>query len=163
MNCKQIKKELVDYVTGNVSEPEISQIRQHLLECQDCRKEIEILTEIMLTVRGMKIPEHDENFWTMKYQQVIEKAEQRHRRSVFIKRLRVGFGLIAIVLILFGSRVFIGKNAPVRFPEVSEVAYYVPDDVLAENNLPLPIDELNKVVDLLGPEDHMLILSEYLR
>ena len=71
--------------------------------------------------------------------------------------------MVGILLVLFGSRVFIGKNAPVRFPEVSEVAYNVPEDVLSENKLPFSIDELNKVVDLLGPEDHMMILSEYLR
>ncbi|HOK80390.1 MAG TPA: zf-HC2 domain-containing protein [bacterium] len=163
MNCEQIKKKLVDYVDGNVSEPELNQIQQHFAECQECRKEFETLTEIILSVKSMKIPEHDENFWMMKYPQVIEKAEQRHHRTVFIKRLRIGFGLVAILLILFGSRTFIGKNAPIRFPKVPEVAYYVPEDVLTESNLPLPIEELNKVIDLLGPEDHMMILSEYLR
>jgi len=163
MNCEQIKKKLVDYADGSVSKPEQNQIQSHLAECPACRKEFETLTEIVVTARSIKVPEHDENFWNVKYQQVIDRAEHRQHRTVFIKRLRLGFGVVGILLVLFGSRVFIGKNAPVRFPEVSEVAYNVPEDVLSENKLPFSIDELNKVVDLLGPEDHMMILSEYLR
>ena len=41
-NCKQIQKMIKDYDKGNLSLKQEEQFIQHILNCEDCKEELEI-------------------------------------------------------------------------------------------------------------------------
>jgi hypothetical protein len=162
MKCEDIKKKLIDYLDGSPGENQYDEIKKHLEHCQNCRKELEEIKRIMEDVKEIKIPEHDKAFWDSSFKIMIDRAHERHNKQMFIKKLKVGFGLLAVLLVFFTTKTYI-KNKPIEFINVPEITYLNPDEVLSEQKLPFPVEELLKVVDYLEPEDHMMILAEYLR
>ncbi|MBM3210895.1 hypothetical protein FJZ33_01660 [Candidatus Poribacteria bacterium] len=60
MNCNKIKSQLSSYIDGELSEKESFFIREHLLICQDCHQEEEILRKTShLVKRWENIPAPD--------------------------------------------------------------------------------------------------------
>mgnify|MGYP001164247206 CR=1 FL=1 len=163
MNCNRVKEKLVFYVEGTLGEDEKQQIEQHLKCCEYCKAECQDIAIIFDTAKKIKIPPHDKTFWENQYKTMLDAAEQTFgRRRIFIKRIKVAVGFAGIVLMLFISRLYVGKNRQMTFTEIPEI-YDISDEVLLGNNLPLPIDRLKNIVDFLEPEDQMILLSELLR
>lgn len=162
MNCRDIKKNLPGLIDNSLSENEMEDIRQHLKECENCQKEFESINKLLNSAKKIQIPEYDQSFWNARYEIVLKQAQERHRRHIFVKRLRIGFGFLGIFLILFVSKGYFEKNKPVDFIQAPGILSSIPDDVLSEKIFPLPVDEMGKIFDFLKPEDQMTILAEYL-
>jgi len=163
MNCDRVKQKLVFYVDGSLSEIERNQVSQHLKQCDTCEADYRITVEMVESARKMKVPEHDDVFWKVRYQMTMSQIEQKHHRRTLIKTLKLASGIIGVLLLFFVSRVYIEKNKPTDFVGVPDVAYNILYNILPSDKLPIPIEQLQNVVDLLEPEDHMTILTECLR
>jgi hypothetical protein len=46
MSCEKIREQFVDYLTGDLDEPSLVQVRAHLADCSRCREELESLSAI---------------------------------------------------------------------------------------------------------------------
>ncbi|MCM8788642.1 MAG: zf-HC2 domain-containing protein [Candidatus Omnitrophica bacterium] len=161
MKCEEIKKKIIEFVDGGLSDVERIDIEKHLEECHRCRKEIESVKTIFSSAKQIKTPEYDEAFWNARYNMTFEKAQRRNQRELLLRRMRLGFGLLGIFLMIFISKAYFQKNRVII--NVLDVAYYVPDEVLSEKTLPISVNDLKNVIDFLEPEEHMMILAEYLR
>ncbi|MCM8821744.1 MAG: zf-HC2 domain-containing protein [Candidatus Omnitrophica bacterium] len=163
MKCEEIKNKIIEFVDGGLSDVERTDIEKHLNECHRCREEFESIKMIFSSAKQIKVPVYDETFWNSRYNTIFEKAQRRVQREHFTRRMRLGFGLLGIFLMIFTSRAYYHKYrtpVPVNVPEIS---YYVPEEVLSEKTLPISVNDLKRVVDFLEPEEHMMILAEYLR
>ncbi|MCM8825741.1 MAG: zf-HC2 domain-containing protein [Candidatus Omnitrophica bacterium] len=163
MKCKEIKNKIIEFVDGGLSDVERADIDKHLNECHRCREEFESIKMIFRSAKQIKIPVYDEAFWSARYNTIVEKAQKNHHEQ-FLRRMRLGFGLLGIFLVVFISRFYYQRyNVPLPINDAPEISYYVPEEVLFEKTLPVSVNDLKRVVDFLEPEEHMMILAEYLR
>ncbi len=163
MTCDRVRQKLVFYVDGSLGDAEKMEIEQHLKQCNVCAADYHVIVSTIDAARKIEVPEHDEAFWKIQYELTLSRAKQKLHRRTFMKRLRVASGIIGMVLLVFASMVYIEKNKPVNPVNPREIVYSIPDDILSESKIPIPVDELEKVVDSLAPEDHMMLLAEFLR
>ncbi|HOC02953.1 MAG TPA: zf-HC2 domain-containing protein [bacterium] len=167
MNCDRVKQKLVFYVDGSLSETERNEISQHLKQCDTCEADYRTTVEMVESARKMKIPEHDDMFWNVHYQMTMSRIEQKHHRRTLIKTLKLASGVIGVLLLFFVSRSYIEKSKPENFVSmpvgISDIAYNILYNILPSDKLPIPVEQLQNVVDLLEPEEHMIILTELLR
>lgn len=161
MRCERIKDKIIGFVDGSLSERDSKEILQHIKECEVCRRELESVKEIFVSAKDIQVPQYDESFWQLNFEKIFEKAQQRKHRIVFLRRLRISIALVSVFLMLFVSRFYFQKNKPIEFINVPEVAH-IPDEVLSEHFLPLPLDVAKNVLDILEPEDRIMLLAEYL-
>ncbi|MCM8764975.1 MAG: zf-HC2 domain-containing protein [Candidatus Omnitrophica bacterium] len=163
MKCEEIKKKIIEFVDGGLSDVERIDIEKHLEECHRCRKEIESVKTIFSSAKQIKTPEYDEAFWNARYNIIFEKAQRINHQRSLVRRMKLGFGLIGIFLMIFASKAYYHKYRPPVPVNVPGISYYVPEEVLSEKTFPIPMNELKKIVDFLEPEEHMMILADYLR
>jgi hypothetical protein len=57
MQCKQVREQSADYVTGHIDEPAGLQLQQHLIVCGRCRAEIDELKTMWGTLGSIRIVE----------------------------------------------------------------------------------------------------------
>lgn len=157
MKCKKIRNKIIGFVDGSLSDIDTREILQHIKECEVCRKELESVKEIFASAKDIQVPQYDESFWQLNFENIFEKAQQRKHRVVFLRRLRISFALMSIFLVLLASKLYIQKNKPIEF-----INAYIPDEVLSEHFLPLPLDVAKNILDILEPEDRIMVLAEYL-
>ncbi|MCX7706103.1 MAG: zf-HC2 domain-containing protein [bacterium] len=162
MKCEEVRKKIVEFLDGTLSEAQYHIIQQHIKGCDKCKKESEAINEIITSAKNIKIPEYDHSFWNTRYQMIITKAQERYRHQIFTRKLQVGFGFLAVLLIFFVSRPYFNEKKLTDFINVPEIAYNIPDEVLSEKTLPLPVDEMKQILDFLEPHDQATILAEYL-
>ncbi|MCM8758325.1 MAG: zf-HC2 domain-containing protein [Candidatus Omnitrophica bacterium] len=161
MKCEEIRKKILDLIDGTLPENFQQIIHKHLEECNVCRNEFESLRKILISAKKIKVPEYDRSFWNSRYEMLLSKAQQRYKKHIFIKRLKIVFGFLGIFLIFIVSKSYLKETEPI-IPPVGEITYHIPDDVLSEKTLLLPVDEMKKIFEFLEPEDQMTILAEYL-
>lgn len=163
MNCCKVKQKLVFYADGSLDETEKREIEQHLKQCDACAADYRLTVSMIDAAKKIEVPEHDENFWKIQYDLILSRAEQKHHRRTFIKTFHLASGIIGVVLLFFVSKLYIEKNRPINFINESGIVYNITDDVLPENKIPIPVEQLQNAVDFLDPEDHMILLGEFLR
>ncbi len=163
MRCEDIKKKILWVLESDLSEDEKKKILNHLNDCEKCRLEFEFTKGILESARSIKIPQYDEAFWSSRYEEILEKARERNRRLIFTRRLSLipGFAIVLFVAI-FAWKVYFFKNEPVEPVSLQEQQYNIPEEVLSDHELPLPVEELRKIVGYLDHEDHIMILASYL-
>ncbi len=161
MKCEEIREKIIQFVDGDLTETEYQNIQKHLEQCNICRRDLVSIREIMDSARGIQIPQYDEAFWKARYDKIFEKATKRQHRLVFLRRLRMGFSFFMVLFILLVSSTYFHKNRQVNLINTTEIVY-VPDEVLSEKPLLFSMDEMKNIIDILGPEDRMLIFAEYL-
>lgn len=162
MKCEEIRKKILDLIDGTLDGDNQNIIREHLEECDSCRNEYESMSEIISSAKKIKIPEYDQSFWNSRYEMLLLKAQQRQRKEIFARKLKIAFGFLGIILMVLVSQSYLKENEPISSPTTPEIAYHIPDEVLSEKILLLPVDEMKKIVEFLEPEDQAIILAEYL-
>lgn len=89
MTCSNIQERFVEYLTGQLSKKEKEEIRAHVAECGNCRRDLESLTEIWtkLGVLDEKMPSErlSTRFYSMleQYKQAEEENFQKVRPGFF--------------------------------------------------------------------------------
>ena len=89
MTCKNTQEKFVEYLTGQLSKKEREGIRAHVAECDECRRELESLTEIW-TKLGVLEEERPSarlstRFYSMleQYKQAEEKIIRKEKKGLF--------------------------------------------------------------------------------
>lgn len=64
VKCRKVKKMILDYIDGNVSNAESTFIRQHISECDSCRREFESYSKLFDLIDNVsKIDYPPESVW----------------------------------------------------------------------------------------------------
>ena len=114
MNCREIKKNLPEYLSGEQDEKTKKIISQHINQCELCRKELERYKELKILISQVKTPFNDEEFWLRYQDEVMEKINilpQRKEETikgifnfpVFIRRPAYAFAFVIFLIIGFLS------------------------------------------------------------
>ncbi len=100
--CKDIQKELEAFLSGETDKTKISDIQDHLKECQDCSqalKESTRLSEVLQAWQDIEPPPHlYENLRTQ-----IKSADSYHEKMIlnpFVKKVALEFAKVAAVVII---------------------------------------------------------------
>ena len=88
MTCSNIQERFVGYLTGQLSEKEREEIRAHVAECGDCRRELESLTEIW-TKLGVLEEEKPSARLSTRFYSMLEQVKQEKEEN--FQKVRSGF------------------------------------------------------------------------
>ncbi len=89
MTCKNIKERFVEYLTNELSQKEREEIQEHVAECDECRRELEFLTEVWTELGVLKeerpSPQLRTRFYSMldQYKQAESEKGSREKGSLF--------------------------------------------------------------------------------
>lgn len=129
MTCLQYKPLLDDYVDGELSPQQVSEIEEHLNKCPDCRADVE-QTRRLKELFHLQRPPNPGNQYFEENEQIIyartvekdewQKSEQADYKS---EKVRSEFfrGLVsaAAALILLGISIVIGTTQDKNFTEIN--------------------------------------------
>lgn len=94
MQCEHVKIQVDDYLNGQLSLHEAKEIKQHLLNCQDCNTYYEATQEMVNQLRAIPAPKPETGFQA----RVLRKARPASHHRMFL----AGFGsAIAATLVLW--------------------------------------------------------------
>jgi len=93
MTCKNTQEKFVEYLTGQLSKKEREEIRAHVAECGDCRRELESLTEIWTKLGVLKEERPGDRLRTRFYSmletyKLAEEEKIRKEREGLFSRLK---------------------------------------------------------------------------
>lgn len=99
MNCTTMKERFADFLTGDIDEAAKKEIQSHIMDCPDCREELESLsavwTKLGVVPQEQPGPELRGRFYAMleDYKHALEKEDARTKESKagFWRDLRFGF------------------------------------------------------------------------
>ena len=77
MNCKDIRKLLIDFLEAELSESDYVVVRAHLHQCADCRKEKELLENTWAALEGVRVPAVSHNFTSNLMAKIHEQEEKK--------------------------------------------------------------------------------------
>jgi|GEM_PF-2117857 hypothetical protein len=147
MKCKNIEKNILDFIEGKGKETE--RIKEHLEECEKCRKLYNDFLLILNNSTKIDVPHYDENYWGEKFKYIQEK-------SSFRIKLKPVFTGISLVLIFFSTFLFIRiytsnfkKSASTSSEKIE----------LLSHNLPFGEEEIFQYVDYIKEEEAEKILD----
>jgi hypothetical protein len=134
MNCNEVQAVMIDYLDRGVDAETGAAMRAHLINCEECRKEVDQMRELLLTMadQEMRQPGHGlrDNFQVMLQSELnMETADDLLRRPMEGKEEKAGVkGRIAWMsaaacILLFGG-MWIGSM--LGSPKTSDVASYMP-------------------------------------
>ncbi len=104
MNCKKVKKFLMDYIEGKLSDKLLNEMEIHIENCSDCKNLLNDFQFIIENSKKIKTPELMEDFWKEKVKFYKEKTIQvRNFRPVFI-------AVSLLPILLFSSILFFKLN-----------------------------------------------------
>ncbi|HOK56295.1 MAG TPA: hypothetical protein PKV21_02095 [bacterium] len=145
MKCKNVEKNILDYIEGKVKEKE--KIREHLEKCLKCRN---LYKEFLLILNSLPKEEFsgfDENFWKEKFKYIQAK------QSLHIK-LKPVFAGISLFLIFFSTFLF----TRIYTSNLKKVNSTVKIEIL-NHNLPFSEEEMIEYVDYMQDEEAEKILD----
>jgi hypothetical protein len=139
MNCNEVQAVMIDYLDRAVDAETGAAMRAHLINCEQCRKEVDQLREMLLTMADQEMRQPGqglrENFHVMLQSELnMETADDLLRRPREGKeekagiKGRIGWMTAAACILLFGG-IWIGSmlgnrkaasvtsNAPSNMPE----------------------------------------------
>lgn len=96
MNCKEVSSLLSEYIDNELDEKTNNEVKNHLLICSSCRKEMEDFMDIKKALRSMANEEPSEEFSNKLCSMFKDvKVEQEDKRK---NNLRIVFCLICIAI-----------------------------------------------------------------
>jgi len=137
LKCQDVQTELQAFLSGEIDEPRKSEIRKHLLDCQNCSRALERLTKLSGVLQSWQISEPP----SLMYEKLT--ARLKARTSLKVRAFRnplvrkVAFKLAevaAIVAITLSMSHFFGKPAPKLRDELASLNFYLREhrDVAAQ-------------------------------
>ena len=132
MQCKDVRNQFADYLTGTLTEPVRAEVEKHLGSCADCRREAEGLETIWMKLGSIpqQVADSGEmrakfNVMIEAYEQGLEHAPPRLWETVnswlarwWPQQPLLQFGL---ALALLAAGVFVGQNRPAIPPPNPEI------------------------------------------
>jgi anti-sigma factor RsiW len=120
MNCAQAREMLDAFLTGELSETEVQELRTHLDSCEDCREELEetkrFTTTMMELLRPLKPRER-----------FSQKVTERTVRTPGLRRLGgwIALGAAGVVALAASVALLKGKEPAARLgPCVGQVQLF---------------------------------------
>ena len=86
MKCKKIRRKLVAYLDGELDRKKRLSVEKHLLECTECRKEVNLLSETFYLLKNQKRITPSESFETELWRR-IHSAEKKETAPHFLRRI----------------------------------------------------------------------------
>jgi hypothetical protein len=135
MNCNEVEAIMVDYLDRAVDAETGAAMRAHLINCEQCRKEVDQMREMLLTMadQEMRQPGHGlrDNFQVMLQSELnMETADDLLRRPMEGKeekagvKGRIAWMTAAACILLFGG-IWIGSMLGSR--KTPDVSSYMPN------------------------------------
>lgn len=125
MNCKCVRKKLLDYIDGNLNEKKSLIMEQHIAKCKSCRQEMNLFIKLSGFIHKVDYP--PTSIWNnflpdlharIEKEAAIDFSKEQKRQSyvrwgwTFVAAVSVMFFISSIILEYqspFGTK---GKNAP---------------------------------------------------
>lgn len=104
MKCKEFRYDYIDYVKGMLSPESMSKIDEHLSGCSDCRKEVEEIRNVSVTLDNFKIEEPDEKFFINFVPNFNEKLAGRKTKNYYKKAVNYALSfstVFSVIIIVF--------------------------------------------------------------
>jgi hypothetical protein len=108
MNCNEVQKSLVYFLEGEIAAAEAQRIRQHVSECEACRRELATLTSVRYNIaqalqsRARQVQPSSEAWSNLEARLAKEARPSPTKLSVWITRLAPG-GIAAATPLLQGE------------------------------------------------------------
>ncbi len=77
ISCRKVKKWMVDYLEGTLSEKEKALFEEHLSKCSQCAQEVKALVKTQRLVRLKVREEMPEGFWTHYLPRLRRRLEEK--------------------------------------------------------------------------------------
>ena len=65
MNCKQVQRQLVSYINGELEEKEEEEFVKHIRHCPECYEELEVYAMVFAGIRQLDGAEETVNYRTL--------------------------------------------------------------------------------------------------
>lgn len=127
MDCKEVRKKLLNYLEGDVSLKDRKEIKKHLRVCRECNKEMENLRRLFEILDKETIPEPGDRFWRELPKRIDIKLNRR------TKRLRKLMAIAASIIIIIGGLLVF------RYTHKEGVSYPISESIS-------PIDTLSDLI-----------------
>lgn len=124
MECRNIQKELIFYLDGELPEERMKSIGEHLDGCPSCSAFLEELKKDMVIIEVEKKPDVSSYFFTRLSVQLDERAQVQERNAWTRLVQPAFFSLLLIIGVYGGLRLGYNASAPVaKQPQISVMPY----------------------------------------
>jgi anti-sigma factor RsiW len=134
--CEEIKKVLLDYLLGEIPEDEAGEIKVHLQECPECRREYRSLKEVReLSTSATSLAPSREVYENLKAAVLTEGPRPRLLRRPFglkVSFLRAAIILLIAAAILLVPVIYLRSRKAARPPLTTEkpaVSWHAPSEL----------------------------------
>ncbi|MCM8767623.1 MAG: hypothetical protein NC816_01100 [Candidatus Omnitrophica bacterium] len=147
MKCKNVEKNILDFIEGKAKEKE--KIKQHLEKCNKCRNLYNDFILILNNSNKITIPSFDENFWKAR----IRYIERKRSPSFKLKPLIVNISLLLVFLLTFLFTRTYNSNLKksLSTAKIEIINYELPftEDELLQNLEYINEEEVEKIIDII--------------
>ena len=108
MNCKQVQRQLVSYINGELEEKEEEEFVKHIRHCPECYEELEVYSTVFAVIRQLDGAEEEIDYRTLveDYLETSEEdAKDEHFLSTYVFLLRI---VVTVLLFYMIVRCFLG-------------------------------------------------------
>ena len=92
MNHEEIKKLISAFLDGELSGEQKKQLEGHLSHCEDCRKELEEMSQLEEVLNKMKLKKPSKEIWDVYWSSVYNRIERK------IGWIILSLGLIVLIV-----------------------------------------------------------------
>ena len=176
MTCKNTKEKFTEYLTGQLSNKEREKIQAHVAECDECRRELESLTEIW-TKLGVLEEERPSarlstRFYSMleQYKQAEEENFQKARPGFFSRlknlwprkpafQLALALGMLVLGLVIGNVWRVIPRQKAVNTAladEIQTMRQTLAASLIDQDSASERLQGVNMSYTLVNPDDELL-------
>jgi anti-sigma factor RsiW len=144
MNCKEVNKNLISFLEGELNDAEQNSLQEHLNACSDCKKNLIQLEKIYSTIEIEKMEFNANPFMAQKIWDNMQSSESTFnapvipmRRSTIITIAAAGIAFGVAIGSLLNSTIFIQPNNTSEESWSQLADDYFPSDIYS------PYEELN--------------------
>ena len=108
MNCKQVQRQLVSYINGELEEKEEEEFVKHIRHCPECYEELEVYSTVFAGIRQLDGAEDEVDYRTLveDYLETSEEdAKDEHFLYTYVFLLRI---VVTVLLFYMIVRCFLG-------------------------------------------------------
>lgn len=154
MDCKEVKEALYDFLTRRLKEEDLQKVNAHIIQCENCRKNLEELRETLSLLDTWKAPELSPGFRASVLESINERESRRPAAA--IKRMfewilqpprlhRSLQGLAVAAMVLLAFTVYRGLS-----PEPDRTTRELPGPIKiigAENPIVIEVKAVDDALD----------------
>lgn len=168
MNCERVKEILFEYINNELDDVNVRMIREHLMACEECRKEYELLLGMSEAIKESRYgaPEelHGRVMSTVKTEKIRKKREKMIKKIACVAASAAAF--VIVVNIVFKLPVFDGsKNDAPSENNKNDAADRVPAETPQGGSIQIKADTVFYPVDQKenGTVDDLLLSHSTLK